>query len=273
MNAKFSNPIYRQFTRHRRWPSEFAAVLVCIALSLTSALIVCALPALIPDATAALPLLGNLPIIYHLLRALILTVVLLAAASPLIAASTTAIATANATGDEAFALLRLTEIDAQVLVHAHLLAALFRLRWLWIALYGSVVPLLVAITVGNAVSFDTSVLYYLWHRWDDEFFVIVLVILSMTLLISALNWLSLTGGLWAGLRFKKIGSAVVSAAAIALLAWIGFAVITYPLLRAALRNPNFILSVVFTLLVATCVYGFAGIILIYDTQRQEARSS
>jgi hypothetical protein len=229
------NPIYRHLTRNRRWPSARVALLLGLAFTFLCSAVIWLIPLLPAGPDIRIPILGgNAPLWGIVALVTVSGSVLIGVISPTISGVITALTTVSAADDETITLLRLTHVGPWMLMRGHFLAALFRLRWLWILCYGLLLPAFLAALMLAAQPTDLlDALNFMFEYWEDFVSLLFWGVVSGALLGSGMNLLTLCASLWAGLHFRRPGPAAGVALGIALISFIGLLATIYIGVRAA----------------------------------------
>jgi hypothetical protein len=198
-----TNPIYRHLTRHRRWPSERTSVLLCLAFTLIAIIVLY----LLSESRRTLSHFGPFVTSFRdgMLFSTIIIIIAFINLPPLISAIITAITTASAADEEMFTLVRLTKVKPRVMVTGYLYAALFRLRWLWIVCFGSIVPLFLSLLMGTLKGNPLKALIAFVESFSSEGYFVLWVVFTVVVFATGSNILSVCVNLWAGLHFRRIG--------------------------------------------------------------------
>jgi hypothetical protein len=266
------NPIYRHLTRNRRWPSASAAVLIGLGSTFVCSTLICMLSFLPENSRTSIPILyADLSFGQLIFFLIILGSLLLALVSPAISGVITAITTANAADEEIFVLIQLTRVRPRTIVSGYLLAALFRLRWLWILCYGLLLPLFAAIVLlltqssGPLDAAETLV-----EGWSDGTSIFFWIVFCGAALGTGLNWMTVTGGVWVGLAFKKLAPALGLVLGIILFGWIGLVAAIYMGVSVTIETSSgsvngVIFAFVFILLMVSMMFGAGGFFFLWLT--------
>ncbi len=251
MLKRTPNLLFDHLTR-RRWPSESqAAALLLILVFGGSSCVAISVAALkeMPSINFALPLI-----------AVALTSLLIALVSPFISAAVTAIGTVQMASDETLMMLKLTDLPPEAIVQGMLMAALYRLRLLWVLCYGLLVPLWVMLYSVLAEPFSLG----------DESAIAFWIVLCAALLGTGANWLAVSSAVAAGLAWRKVGPAVGTSFGVALAEMIVLAGALYVAARMeeTTRWSGDLISPVYVWLIAVALlYGAVGVIVTLSTRK------
>jgi len=258
------NPVYDHLTRRRKWPSVRVAAKLCIALNLLGAIVLAAIWQ--PDAVV-----GNASTI-HTAFPSVVTIELslvMAIISPFISAAVAAVGTARFANDEALALLMLGKFTPATVVRGHFEAAVFRLRLLWVACFGLLLPLWVATTILASV---IAVVFAGGGVGDVDLRLMLIVsvplagVIGFAALVGViLNWLAICIGIWVGLRWHKPSTALTISQVGVLISIVVLLLIvggwTYINVRLLINVDTFLPLRVLIVLLAF-VYPFGGVALL-----------
>ena len=262
------NPVYEQLTRRRKWPSVRVAVMLCIALSVAGAIGVSI--GWRPHAPGV-PAPGLSSTSYPAVATTILSLITVIIA-PFFCAALTAVIASRFANDEAFTMLKLTNVSPGTVIRGLLMAALFRLRLVWAICFGLLIPLVAAWTIiaieiqqvfaqidgGVAPPITRAdILSALGGAAQ-----IVLIGAAVGII---LNWLAICIGIWVGLRWHKPSTALTISQVGVLISIIALWLIvggwTYINVRFLINVDTFLPLRVLIVLLAF-VYPFGGVALL-----------
>lgn len=143
------NPIFRQLIPRPRWPDPVSAAFLFLALVIGGTLWI------VSRFQAALPSLQ-----FVMLPTLGIASGAVALLSPALAALVTAIASGHAVTSESYPLLLLSTLTDRDILRGHLMAAIYRLRLLWVICFALLALLWVTIAYENRY-YDCYYAYYL----------------------------------------------------------------------------------------------------------------
>jgi hypothetical protein len=220
-----ANPIYQHLTRHSKWPSVSEAAAMWFLLTAVGSSLTCVLP-LLTGPRYPMPQQPVGIFAQQVMLAVMGASLFLLLVGPLITGAITGIATARAADPELLDLIRITQVPEETIVRGYLLAALFRLRWLWIAFFALALPLCIALILSLADRAHPleAARTVMGTLESGSYFVVVAVIAGVAL-GSAAQWLTVCASLWAGLRFRHLGSAALASMGLAFASIIGMLIV------------------------------------------------
>jgi hypothetical protein len=191
METLQTNVVFARLTRHSRWPSPRTTVWLFIAAFLMGM------------AGAAALLVTDLVFLTDIGEVVALGSLAVALLSPPVAAVMTVITTVTDVQSEAYRLMRVSLLPKEEIVSGYLYAALYRLRLLWVLVFGLLLPL-AAILLAASLLFDTGLIGI-----PGVLFVLA-VWLTGAAMGCALNWLAVCIAVWQALRWKHVGPAIAA---------------------------------------------------------------
>jgi hypothetical protein len=195
METLQTNVVFARLTRHSRWPSPRTTMRLFVAALLVGT--GGAVARLVVD-----PFLRTTAIRVIALSGL--AVVLL---SPPVAALVTTITTVADMQSEAHRLTQVSLLSKEEIVSGYLYAALYRLRLLWVLVFGLLLPLVATFLIAGLLC-DADLIGI-----PGALFVLA-VWLTGAAMGGVFNWLAVCIGVWQSLRSRRLGPAVTTAMAI-----------------------------------------------------------
>ncbi len=186
-----ANLVFARLMWHSRWPSPRTAVRLFVTAFLVGV------------AGAVILLVTNLVFLTDIGEVVVLGSLAVALLSPPVAALVTVITTVTDVQSEAYRLMRVSLLPKEEIVSGYLYAALYRLRLLWVLVFGLLLPL-AAILLAASLLFDTGLIGI-----PGVLFVLA-VWLTGAAMGCALNWLAVYIAVWQSLRWEQVGPAIAA---------------------------------------------------------------
>ncbi len=207
-----NNPILIRQMRNARWPSPRTAMIIAALLTLSGTAVALIGFVLSPDGSKPLSMMGA-NIIFPIDSMLRLF-------GPWIAAVVAVVATVQAVDSQAYQMMRISNLSEGDIILGYVAATAYRMRALWMAVGGLLLPLMVAMThsgVRAAIMFACSGPPDFSACTPPTFPELLfpqagLVVISAAINVAAFitwHWFVITLGVWMAFRHRQIGKALV----------------------------------------------------------------